>query len=317
MTELLRGGAKGDREGALPAAAAVALLTRVPAVAARVVSTEGTVAALVDALRSRGRRDDVPGATTTAGGDDAESHALLAHAAWPSTTCGAPGGGGSLGPRQGSFRASLDWYGLRNDLGKMAAGAASLGAHRRGEEGAATNRAGSWGRSSSRSGRRPRVRGTHRIMPGEPQRRPIVARVTRRRARTVICARRRGGQGRDGTGRQAEEVHPQHFRQPRRGRVNPTNPRNGGFISPDGAFVDRARVRRRQTVGRRPRRAGLRPRIVDQPRRRRRRRRGRHRVDGHGRRGRRRRGCRERPGVVHPAGPSRAAVAVAAVPPRW
>ena len=85
LTELLRGarkagteggiqgdveGALGDIEGALPAAAAVALLTRVPAVAARVVSTEGTVSALVDALH--------------AGAIDDESEsvaALLAHAA--------------------------------------------------------------------------------------------------------------------------------------------------------------------------------------------------------------------------------------------
>ena len=78
LTELLRGarkagtegGIQGDIEGALPAAAAVALLTRVPAVAARVVSTEGTVSALVDALH--------------AGAIDDESEsvaALLAHAA--------------------------------------------------------------------------------------------------------------------------------------------------------------------------------------------------------------------------------------------
>ena len=70
LTELLRGGAKGDKEEALPAAAAVALLTRVPAVAARVVSTEGTVGALVDALHAGD--DD---------GDDDAAHALLAHAA--------------------------------------------------------------------------------------------------------------------------------------------------------------------------------------------------------------------------------------------
>ena len=85
LTELLRGarkagteggiqgdieGALGDIEGALPAAAAVALLTRVPAVAARVVSTEGTVSALVDALHASAIDDETESVA-----------ALLAHAA--------------------------------------------------------------------------------------------------------------------------------------------------------------------------------------------------------------------------------------------
>ena len=63
-------GALGDIEGALPAAAAVALLTRVPAVAARVVSTEGTVSALVDALHAGAIDDETESVA-----------ALLAHAA--------------------------------------------------------------------------------------------------------------------------------------------------------------------------------------------------------------------------------------------
>ena len=78
LTELLRGarkagtegGIQGDIEGALPAAAAVALLTRVPAVAARVVSTEGTVSALVDALHASAIDDETESVA-----------ALLAHAA--------------------------------------------------------------------------------------------------------------------------------------------------------------------------------------------------------------------------------------------
>ena len=78
LTELLRGarkagtegGIQGDIEGALPAAAAVALLTRVPAVAARVVSTEGTVSALVDALHAGAIDDETESVA-----------ALLAHAA--------------------------------------------------------------------------------------------------------------------------------------------------------------------------------------------------------------------------------------------
>ena len=78
LTELLRGarkagtegGIQGDIEGALPAAAAVALLTRVPAVAARVVSTEGTVSALVDALHASAIDDKTESVA-----------ALLAHAA--------------------------------------------------------------------------------------------------------------------------------------------------------------------------------------------------------------------------------------------
>ena len=78
LTELLRGARKagtegdiqGDIEGALPAAAAVALLTRVPAVAARVVSTEGTVSALVDALHAGAIDDETESVA-----------ALLAHAA--------------------------------------------------------------------------------------------------------------------------------------------------------------------------------------------------------------------------------------------
>jgi hypothetical protein len=85
LTDLLRGarkagtegdiqgdikGALGDIEGALPAAAAVALLTRVPAVAARVVSTEGTVSALVDALHAGAIDDETESVA-----------ALLAHAA--------------------------------------------------------------------------------------------------------------------------------------------------------------------------------------------------------------------------------------------
>ena len=63
-------GTLGDIEGALPAAAAVALLTRVPAVAARVVSTEGTVSALVDALHAGAIDDETESVA-----------ALLAHAA--------------------------------------------------------------------------------------------------------------------------------------------------------------------------------------------------------------------------------------------
>ncbi|ACO61910.1 predicted protein [Micromonas commoda] len=117
LTELLRGGAKGDKEEALPAAAAVALLTRVPAVAARVVSTEGTVAALVDALHAGGDGD---------GGDDAESHALLAHAASAVGNIAAhPASAGLIAPapRLVPGLARL-LTGARPEVREMAAGAA-------------------------------------------------------------------------------------------------------------------------------------------------------------------------------------------------
>ena len=116
LTELLRGGAKGDREGALPAAAAVALLTRVPAVAARVVSTEGTVGALVDALHAGD--DD--------GDGDAESHALLAHAASAVGNIAAhPASAGLIAPapRLVPGLARL-LTGARPEVREMAAGAA-------------------------------------------------------------------------------------------------------------------------------------------------------------------------------------------------
>ena len=116
LTELLRGGAKGDKEEALPAAAAVALLTRVPAVAARVVSTEGTVGALVDALHAGD--DD--------GDDDDESHALLAHAASAVGNIAAhPASAGLIAPapRLVPGLARL-LTGARPEVREMAAGAA-------------------------------------------------------------------------------------------------------------------------------------------------------------------------------------------------
>ena len=132
VTELLRGAAKGDREGALPAAAAVALLTRVPAVAARVVSTEGTVAALVDALRAGDGDDDDRYDRSggdrhdRSGGDDAESHALLAHAASAVGNIAAhPASAGLIAPAPGLVPGLARLLaGARPEVREMAAGAA-------------------------------------------------------------------------------------------------------------------------------------------------------------------------------------------------
>ena len=141
-----RGGAKGDsRKVALPAAAAG---RRAPSasrsVAARVVSTEGTVGALVDALHAGGRRRD----------DDAESHALLAHAASAVGNIAAhPASAGLIAPapRLVPGLARL-LTGARPEVRRWRGGGGEEpGVDRRGEEGAGGKPTGSWGRSSSRS----------------------------------------------------------------------------------------------------------------------------------------------------------------------
>ena len=137
LTELLRGarkagtegGIQGDIEGALPAAAAVALLTRVPAVAARVVSTEGTVSALVDALHASAIDDKTESVAALLAHAASAVGNIAAHTASAGLLVPAPGlipGLARLlgGPRPGSAREMA--AGAARNLALTAAGRKAL-----------------------------------------------------------------------------------------------------------------------------------------------------------------------------------------------
>ena len=137
LTELLRGarkagtegGIQGDIEGALPAAAAVALLTRVPAVAARVVSTEGTVSALVDALHASAIDDKTESVAALLAHAASAVGNIAAHTASAGLLAPAPGlipGLARLlgGPRPGSAREMA--AGAARNLALTAAGRKAL-----------------------------------------------------------------------------------------------------------------------------------------------------------------------------------------------
>mmetsp|Transcript_10127 Transcript_10127/g.46363 ORF Transcript_10127/g.46363 Transcript_10127/m.46363 type:complete len:220 (-) Transcript_10127:1734-2393(-) len=137
-------------------------------------------------------------------------------------------------------------------------------------------------------------------MSGEPERRPIVPRVTRRHARDLERDHHRGEQGDGGQGREASEVRPKRLRQPSRGRADPQNLVDVARGSDDGRH--RQGVRQLETRGRGSRRAGVRLGIVNRPRGGRSRRRFIPGVGGDGLRDMRPRGYRARPGVLDAPG---------------